>query len=114
LAVVFILVVVLVAFVYLLSIHSMPFTSVEDESIAGGESPRKQPYSILFKIFLSHFQVIEAVPFKDLEMPEWMQIFFSTSKSASGFNPNLSFVACGIAGEPRLECGYRLFLRRFL
>ena len=84
----------LVALIYVLSIRSMPFSAFVDQKITAADHAKKQPFSILFKIVMSHLQIIGAVPYKDLAMPAWINSFFTVANSGSSFNPNLSFVAC--------------------
>ncbi|CUG89063.1 transmembrane protein, putative, partial [Bodo saltans] len=89
----------MIVLVYVLSIMSMPFSSIEDHKIGmeGTETQKKPPFSILFKILISHQQILGAVPVTDLSLPTWLSQYFTTSKSASSFNPNLSFISCAIA-----------------
>ena len=53
--------------------------------------------SIVFKMVLSHLQMLAVVPVRNFLMPPWITQFLSVISAASSLNPNFSFISCELA-----------------
>ncbi|CUG90550.1 transmembrane protein, putative, partial [Bodo saltans] len=89
---------VFIAVIYYLSIHTMPVTCFGEAEVFALQRTESNPFSIVVKIAISHFQMISIIPFSSLAVPSWMTSFISGS-SRVRMQPNLSFFACELAGD---------------
>lgn len=88
-----------VSVIYYLGIFTMPITSIVDTMYHYSSTSKKSSLSVCIKVTLSHLQILGLVPFAQIDMPTWMQSFFSFAQSGSSVNPNLSFISCVFGGD---------------
>ncbi|CUG86511.1 transmembrane protein, putative, partial [Bodo saltans] len=97
------------ALVYLLSIHTVVFTAVEDLAVGLAEEIHDDAHfvSVVVKLVISHLQTLALIPVKSLRIPEWVVDVFIRTPS---FKPNISYVACAVGGSPYHQMASQLAL----
>ncbi|CUG31867.1 transmembrane protein, putative [Bodo saltans] len=97
-AVIAIVFAVFLAVIYYLSIYTMPVKCFNEAEVFALERTERNPFSIVMKIAISHFQMISIIPFASLKLPPWLASFVAGSGRLS-MQLNISFFSCAITPD---------------
>ncbi|CUE73911.1 transmembrane protein, putative [Bodo saltans] len=103
------IVVALGVLVYVLSVHTVVFTAVEDLAAGLAKELHEDSsiVSVVAKLVISHLQTLALIPARSLRLPQWVMDFLIRTPS---FKPNVSYVACAVGSSPYSQMASQLVL----